>query len=41
MSKENAPSETRDDYIPKELLKMLELPYGYSLLIKGEGGVGK
>ncbi|MEX2683923.1 MAG: RAD55 family ATPase [Candidatus Sigynarchaeota archaeon] len=28
-------------YIPKELLKMLELPYGYSILLKGDGGVGK
>src|SRR5271157_745779 len=28
-------------YIPPELLKMLELPYGYSLLLKGDGGVGK
>ena len=28
-------------YIPRELLEMLKLPYGYSLLVKGEGGVGK
>ncbi|NMC03954.1 MAG: hypothetical protein GYA24_02020 [Candidatus Lokiarchaeota archaeon] len=28
-------------YIPQELLKMLELPYGYSILLKGDGGVGK
>lgn len=28
-------------YIPPELLKMLDLPYGYSLLLKGDGGVGK
>jgi KaiC/GvpD/RAD55 family RecA-like ATPase len=28
-------------YIPKELLQMLELPYGYSILLKGDGGVGK
>nr|MDO8109723.1 gas vesicle protein GvpD [Candidatus Sigynarchaeota archaeon] len=32
---------TTNYYIPPELLKMLELPYGYSLLLKGEGGVGK
>jgi KaiC/GvpD/RAD55 family RecA-like ATPase len=28
-------------YIPPELLQMLELPYGYSILLKGQGGVGK
>ncbi|MHA1999757.1 MAG: RAD55 family ATPase [Promethearchaeota archaeon] len=28
-------------YIPKELKSMLELPYGYSILLKGEAGVGK
>ncbi len=28
-------------YIPEELLQMLELPYGYSILLKGDGGVGK
>jgi KaiC/GvpD/RAD55 family RecA-like ATPase len=30
-----------NSYIPTELLKVLELPYGYSLLVKGEGGNGK
>jgi KaiC/GvpD/RAD55 family RecA-like ATPase len=28
-------------FFPPELLKILELPYGYSLLVKGEGGNGK
>ncbi len=28
-------------HIPPELLQMLELPYGYSILLKGDGGVGK
>ncbi len=28
-------------YIPQELLQMLDLPYGYSILLKGDGGVGK
>ena len=28
-------------HIPKELTQMLDLPYGYSILLKGDGGVGK
>ncbi|MBD3188565.1 hypothetical protein GF325_17170 [Candidatus Bathyarchaeota archaeon] len=30
-----------NQFIPRELLNMMELPYGYSILLKGNAGVGK